>query len=34
MGYYKNLEIEATQEVENFLDEKYFLYYEYDKRYL
>ena len=34
MGYYKNLEIETMQEVEDFLSEKYFLYYENDKRYL
>ena len=34
MGYYKDLEIETMQEVEDFLDEKYFLYYENDKRYL
>lgn len=34
MGYYKNLEIEAMQEVEDFLSGKYFLYYENDKRYL
>ena len=34
MGYYKDLEIETMQEVEDFLDEKCFLYYENDKRYL
>lgn len=34
MGYYKDLEIEAMQEVEDFLDEKYFLYYEDDKKVL
>ena len=34
MGYYNNLEIDTMQEVENFLNKKYFLYYEDDKRVL
>ena len=34
MGYYKNLEIETMEEVEKFLDEKYFLFCEDDKKIL